>query len=183
MIVRPLILLSVIISLALALKFCRADGNGGPTRLATGEFTKRPPLTPAVSPVITSTELADLLARPLFEPGRRSAQTTSESVGVVAPRLTGVLVSNFSKTALFATANGGKNISVVEGDYIGERLIKSIAANSVVLLGPEGPVLLHPAFDSLRRRATHIMDIPSDILVQVPRHAVSPPAITATPDG
>ena len=91
-----------------------------------------------------------LLARPLFSPDRRP---TADAVTVASgrtvpglPRLAGILVGPFGRSAIFAT-NGAKPIVVQEGGRVAAYTIKSIEATQVRLLGPDGAQVLYPSFE------------------------------------
>ena len=91
-----------------------------------------------------------MLARPLFSPDRRPA---ADAVTVASgrtvpglPRLAGILVGPFGRSAIFAT-NGAKPIVVQEGGRVADYTIKSIEATQVHLLGPDGAQVLYPSFE------------------------------------
>jgi hypothetical protein len=98
----------------------------------------------------TNNSVATVLARPLFSPDRRPAAdavTVASSRTVPGlPRLAGILVGPFGRSAIFAT-NGAKPIVVQEGERVAAYTIKSIEATQVRLLGPEGAQVLYPSFE------------------------------------
>ncbi len=91
--------------------------------------------------------VATILARPLFSPTRRPAATSAGPVKAAAemPRLAGVLVSDAGSGAIFARP-GEKATVVHAGDRIGPYQVTSISAGEVTLLGPAGPITMHPVF-------------------------------------
>ncbi|MGC1408981.1 MAG: hypothetical protein WA864_08590 [Acetobacteraceae bacterium] len=110
----------------------------------------------ATPPILSTTTshmndwVAITLARPLFSPDRRP---TADAVTVASgrtvpglPRLAGILVGPFGRSAIFAT-NGAKPIVVQEGGRVAAYTIKSIEATQVRLLGPDGAQVLYPSFE------------------------------------
>jgi len=91
-----------------------------------------------------------VLARPLFSPDRRppaDAVTVASGRTVPGlPRLAGILVGPFGRSAIFAI-NGAKPIVVQEGGRVAAYTIKSIEATQVRLLGPDGAQVLYPSFE------------------------------------
>ena len=94
---------------------------------------------------------ATALARPLFSPDRRpaaDAATVASGRSVPGlPRLAGILVGPFGRSAIFAT-NGAKPIVVQEGGRVAAYTVKSIEATQVHLLGPDGAQVLYPSFEA-----------------------------------
>ena len=108
-----------------------------------------PPISSATADR-TNDWVAAVLARPLFSPDRRPA---ADAVTVASgrtvpglPRLAGILVGPFGRSAIFAT-NGAKPIVVQEGGRVADYTIKSIEATQVHLLGPDGAQVLYPSFE------------------------------------
>jgi hypothetical protein len=107
-------------------------------------------VAPAPSPAADhmSEWVTTVLARPLFSPDRRPAAVA----GTVAanlpglPRLAGILVGPFGRSAIFAV-NGAKPIVVHEGERVAAYTVKSIEASQVRLLGPNGAQVLNPSFE------------------------------------
>ena len=90
-----------------------------------------------------------ILSRPVFSATRRP-RSVPAAVGAAVlglPRLSGVLVAGSQRRAIFAAPTGGKAIVVAEGGRVGDYAVQSIAAGSVTLIGPDGPVVLRPTFD------------------------------------
>ena len=95
---------------------------------------------------------ATALARPLFSPDRRpaaDAATVASGRSVPGlPRLAGILVGPFGRSAIFAT-NDAKPIVVQEGGRVAAYTVKSIEATQVHLLGPDGAQVLYPSFEAV----------------------------------
>jgi hypothetical protein len=92
---------------------------------------------------------ASSLARPLFNPDRRPvavAQAGSNATAAL-PRLSGIMITEAGRRAIFAATGAAKPQVVVEGDTVGGNLVRSISVEEVVLVGPDGPHRLHLAFD------------------------------------
>ncbi len=93
--------------------------------------------------------VSGIVARPLFSPSRRPPAVAARApAGPQAglPRLSGVMISAAGKQAIFVSSETEKPVIAVAGDRIGGYLVRSIAAGEVVLVGPDGVKLLHPAF-------------------------------------
>jgi len=82
-------------------------------------------------------QVASLLARPLFSPGRRpDAEARAPDVAARAtplPRLAGIMVTDGTRQAIFAPDAAGKAIVVGEGDTIGGFRVQAIHAGEVTL--------------------------------------------------
>jgi hypothetical protein len=107
-----------------------------------------PPLS-APSADHTGDWVTTALARPLFSPNRRAAAEVATVGGGRSvpglPRLAGILVGPFGRTAIFAT-DGPKPIVVREGERVAAYTVKSIEATQVRLTGPDGTQVLYPSF-------------------------------------
>ncbi len=93
--------------------------------------------------------VAEVLARPLFSPGRRpAAQAAAAPPAAVAPlpRMTGVIVTPGGRRAIFANG-AGKAVVVMEGGRIGAYDVQSIEAGRVTLAGPDDKRVVSTAFD------------------------------------
>ncbi len=89
---------------------------------------------------------AELLARPLFTPGRRPAAVSGGSGPQAGlPRLSGVLVGPFGRTAIFAASGAGKPIVLAEGGEIGGFRVVAIAPGQVTLTGKGRTLVLSPS--------------------------------------
>ncbi len=98
-------------------------------------------------------DVATILARPLFNPDRRQpASSTSVLSGL--PRLSGIVISDTDKVAIFSAPGGGKAVLVSEGARIGAYNIQSIDATGVTVAGPEGVRTVRPLFDPNAPSAT-----------------------------
>jgi hypothetical protein len=118
-----------------------------------------------------------LLARPLFEPGRRppvTAQAAVAAAPVVVPRVTGVLVTGTERSAIFAVPGESRSQVAGEGGRVGAFTVLSIAAGQVTLLGPTGTLVLRPAFGA---RGTPAQDAPP----QTPPRTAPPPGLAGLP--
>jgi hypothetical protein len=110
------------------------------------------PAAPASAPVAEADDagrrVAEVLARPLFSPGRRpAAQAAGTGAATAAlPRMTGVIVTPAGRRAIFANG-AGKAVVVMEGGRIGAYDVQSIEAGRVTLAGPDGKRVVAPAFD------------------------------------
>jgi hypothetical protein len=100
--------------------------------------------------------VSPILARPLFSPNRRPAadrdNVTAAGLPSV-PRLTGILVGPFGRSAIFA-GKGSKPIVLGEGGRIDAYTVQSIDATQVRLDGPNGVHRLQPAFDTVEREVS-----------------------------
>ncbi len=89
---------------------------------------------------------AELLARPLFTPGRRPAAVSAGSGPQAGlPRLSGVLVGPFGRTAIFAATGAGKPIVLAEGGEIGGFRVVAIVPGQVTLTGKGRTLVLSPS--------------------------------------
>jgi hypothetical protein len=90
-----------------------------------------------------------ILTRPLFSPDRRPAAGVATGARATSvpglPRLAGIMVGPFGRSAIFA-ADGTKPIVVQEGGRVAAYTVNSIEATQVRLLGPEGTQVLYPSF-------------------------------------
>jgi hypothetical protein len=93
--------------------------------------------------------VATSLARPLFNVDRRPVASTEARPNAAAtlPRLSGIMITQGGRHAIFAATGGGKPQVVVEGGTVGGNVVQSITVEEVVLIGPDGPHRLHLAFD------------------------------------
>lgn len=108
-----------------------------------------PASTPAADADGAGRRVAEVLARPLFTPGRRpAAQAAAAPPAAVAPlpRMTGVIVTPAGRRAIFANG-AGKAVVVMEGGRIGAYAVQSIEAGRVTLAGPDGQRVVAPTFD------------------------------------
>lgn len=91
-----------------------------------------------------------ILARPLFATTRRptDAPAGPAATPVGLPRLAGILVHGFSRSAIFAASGSGRPIVLQEGGHVGGYTVQSIEAGQVTLVGSGGSQVLRPAFDT-----------------------------------
>ncbi len=98
-----------------------------------------------------------ILARPLFRADRRpsSAEGSLAQSGQPAdlPRLTGIIMANGARKAIFQPSENVRPIIVDEGQMIGVWRVRQIAADTVTLAGPKGVQTLEPRFDPNARSA------------------------------
>ena len=99
--------------------------------------------------------VATALARPLFSRDRRPTPVAAASGGGPAqgglPRLTGVVIGPFGRTAIFAGPDGGKPVAVSEGKTLGAYTVRAIAPGRVTVTGPEGERVVMPVADAATR--------------------------------
>ena len=111
-----------------------------------------------------------VLARPLFSPDRRPAADAASTAGSSLPglpRLAGILVGPFGRSAIFA-ADDSKPIVVQEGGRIGAYTVKSIEMAQVRIVGPEGAQVLNPRFDQASNKSTTGALVPAHRSGQAP---------------
>jgi hypothetical protein len=110
------------------------------------------------------------LARPLFSRDRRPTPVVAKSDSgptlAALPRLTGIIVGPFGRTAIFAATEGGKPTAVREGQALGPYTIRSVGPGGVTVDGPEGEqhVALTGDADTRRQLAA---EIPQPVQPQV----------------
>ncbi len=132
------------------------DGRGSvPVPAHTAQAAAATPLP--TKPDNSPQRMAGIAARPLFNQNRRPAA----GAGVVAglpklPRLTGVVVSPVGGLAIFASSDGGPSIVVGEGARIGAAVIETVAVGQVTIRGPDGVVVLRPAFNDMAVQMTEL---------------------------
>jgi hypothetical protein len=95
--------------------------------------------------------VATILARPLFSPDRRPPSEGSAAAGNPIPddlpRLAGVIVGPFDRSAIFAI-DGGKPVVLREGGRLNAWTVRLIRAGEVEVEGPGGTRTVHPSFQS-----------------------------------
>jgi hypothetical protein len=105
----------------------------------------------AAAPDHTREWIVAILARPVFSPDRRPVAAMASATGgrrpEGLPRLSGVLVGPFGRSAIFA-ADGGKPLVVNEGGRIGAWTVRTIDVGTVEVSGPGGAHTMHPSFAS-----------------------------------
>jgi hypothetical protein len=122
--------------------------DGDPMVPATASLPA--PAAPASTPAADDAgrRVAEVLARPLFSPGRRPAAEAAGPAAAAAalPRMTGVIVTPAGRRAIFVNG-AGKPTVVTEGGRIGAYAVQSIEAGRVTLAGPDGQRVVATAFD------------------------------------
>ena len=91
---------------------------------------------------------AAVLARPLFNPGRRPVAPPELGAAPPAavPRVSGVIVTGPQRYAIFAR-DGRKPAVLQVGGQIDGYMVQSIEAGRVIVAGPGGLMELRPSFD------------------------------------
>lgn len=110
------------------------------------------PMTPTASTQATAPEVtANILARPLFTPGRRpdraAESANPEKTVTDLPRLTGIVTVMGKKLAIFQPWGGGKPIIGAVGTDIEGRKIQAISVDEIVIVGPDGAERIRPLPD------------------------------------
>ena len=127
-------------------------GFGTPSPGLQDRVAARAPLGPTGVPKAPDQHdawLTQILARPLFSPGRHPVELAAAGVRGL-PRLTGVVVTGSQRLAIFAPASGDHAIVAGSGAHIGDYEVQAIADAGVTVVGPGGTTLLRPAFDAAR---------------------------------
>jgi len=91
--------------------------------------------------------LSEILARPVFSPDRRPIGAAARSVAGLS-RLTGIVVTDGRRVAIFAAPAGGRPVVAEEGTHLNAYEVKTISDSSVTVVGPEGTTVMMPIFDS-----------------------------------
>jgi hypothetical protein len=118
----------------------------------------------------TDAWLATVLARPLFSRDRKptppEAKPGAPRTLAALPRLTGVIVGPFGRTAIFAGTDGGKAIVAGEGAAVGQYTVQSIQPGGVTVTGPLGEQMVALSGDAATRSA---------LAAEIPRPPPLPP--------
>jgi hypothetical protein len=98
--------------------------------------------------------LATILARPLFLPGRQPIDQNQPAPQATAatglPRLAGVMIGPFGRSAIFAAPSAADTSIVVGiGARIGLYQVVEITVGEVRVHGPQGDQILSPGFDTM----------------------------------
>lgn len=93
--------------------------------------------------------LSEILARPLFSPARRPVEAGIRGL----PRLTGIVVAGPQRVAIFAAPSGDHPIVAQAGAHVGAYEVRTIADDSVTVVGPGGATSIRPMFDVARAAA------------------------------
>ena len=117
----------------------------------------------------TDRPVRDILARPIFSPGRRPAGSAAHSVAGLS-RLTGIIVAGPRKVAIFAAAAaGGAPVLVEEGSQINAYRVTAISQTDVTVTGPNGTLVITPIFDQARPAAPVVPALPRPDLSKPPK--------------
>lgn len=132
--------------------------------------------------------LATALARPLFSRDRRPTPAEAKAGATLAllPRLTGVVIGPFGRSAIFAGTDGGKPTVVTVGKTLGEYKVEKIEPGVVTISGPQGVRQVALAADAnARREMTAETRRPSPAQAQVQTSGQVPgmPDIPGQPPG
>jgi hypothetical protein len=124
--------------------------------------------------------VARILGRPIFTPSRRPEAPGAAGAAGGLARLSGVTVSPFGKSAIFAGGPGGKPIVIEEGARIGGYVVGTIEAGAVTVIGPDGLQVLHPSFDPnvVAKPGVVGSPVPLPAQAQTPAQAPGPPGKT-----
>ena len=146
--------------LVIAAEILTGAGTAAPDSVGrTGAPARIGPTDVALAPDRHSNWLEQILARPLFSPGRRPVEVAAAGVAGL-PRLTGVVVTGSQRIAIFAPASNGHPIIAESGAHIGEYEVKGITDAGVTVAGPHGTTLLRPAFDAAHVPPAAPMPVP-----------------------
>jgi hypothetical protein len=153
-----LALLASLLAAAISLEF----DIGAPAEDATGIVPVRH--LPKAQPRVASEDpedhtdawVATALARPLFSRDRKPTPVETKagtgSALTSLPRLTGVVVGPFGRTAIFAGAENAKPIAVSLGKTLGPYTVEAIEPGRVTVNGPEGERTVTLAADPATRQ-------------------------------
>lgn len=103
-------------------------------------------LVPGQRPDQAARWAAIILARPLFDPGRRPPHGAAASPDAAPslPRVAGLVVTPAGRSVIFASTP--KPLVVQEGGHVGAFTVQSIESGHVTIHGPSGVQVLSPAF-------------------------------------
>jgi hypothetical protein len=139
------------------------------TLAAVRQSPPRPADTPAQQAGHVQEWVATILARPLFNLSRQPPPSAAArgSGPTELGRLTGVLIDNSEKRAMFAP-DRGKPIVAEEGSRIGPYQLRAIEPGRVTIIGPDGTRVLQPAYEPNARQT----GIPAGALQPAPANAL-----------
>ena len=147
--VRLLTLLAVALAGLIVIELTMSSGDQGETAVAPGAQEAQTDAAPQGGDAPADLATA-ILARPLFRPDRHPFPTNDQDAASTAPidlpRLTGILMSDDLRRAIFAPDGADKAIVVAEGENVGDWRVQEIAADSVTMVGPDGTRRLRPKF-------------------------------------
>jgi hypothetical protein len=147
--VRLLTLVAVALAGLIVIEFTLPSGDQSETTAAPDAQEAQTDAAPQGGDAPADLATA-ILARPLFRPDRHPFPTNDQDAASTAPidlpRLTGILMSEDLKRAIFAPDGADKAIVVAEGENVGDWRVQEIAADSVTMVGPDGTRHLRPKF-------------------------------------
>jgi hypothetical protein len=115
--------------------------------------------------------VAAILARPLFEPSRRSPAGAAGS-GKMAPgfpRLAGIIITPGSRAAIFSAGGSSRPIVVRAGSRLNGVLIQSIDSGQVVVVDGSGSRILRPSFETKAAGDADAAKTAMPVMVDQPR--------------
>ncbi len=184
---RPLILtgwtgVAVLLALTVAAEV-RYDASAPSTfrdsHAATGD-TVRSPRRAAAAGAPIAVDDAGILSRPLFSPSRRPPAAEGSADAAIAsddlPRLTGIVIDDPIRLAIFQPKKPDKAIVLGVGDAISGQRVTEIDAREVVIVGSLGERRIQPVPELSLAAATVAAPTPPPILIQPtsPQHAGVP---------
>ena len=101
-------------------------------------------------PAAVKATTAAILQRPLFTAGHTlfRPERTRAAEPASLPRLTGLVITETRREAIFAVPSGQKPLVVREGDRMGTFTVTAIRTQEVELAGPLGARTLRPSADT-----------------------------------
>lgn len=160
---RPAFLGLALLASLLAVAIVRELDGGQPTEDETGIVPIRH--VPKAQPRVASEDPEDhtdawletALARPLFSRDRKPTPVEAKSGGGTTisslPRLTGVVIGPFGRTAIFAGVDNGKPTAVAQGNTIGPYTVVAVEPGHVTVSGPGGEQEVSLSGDAATRQA------------------------------
>ncbi len=136
-------LLAIALGAAIALELVDHRGGTADTSAA------RPPNTLPVatgSPHGHDANVGAILARPVFSPDRRPLGAGTQTAAGLS-RLTGIVITQSRKLAIFAAPSGEQPLIAEEGAHINAYEVMAITASGVTVAGPGGTTVVTPVFD------------------------------------
>jgi hypothetical protein len=147
--VRLLALIAVALVGLIVIEFTLPSGGDQEAASAPGTQVAETDAAPPGGDSSPADFATAILARPLFRPDRHPFPTSDQEVStapVDLPRLTGILMSDDIRRAIFAPEGADKAIVVAVGESVGDWRVQEIAADSVTMVGPDGTRRLRPKF-------------------------------------
>jgi hypothetical protein len=117
--------------------------------------TLRPKAVAVSLPMPSQTDvdarMNEILARPMFSPERKPIGSAAKNVAGLT-RLTGTVVTNSAKIAIFAASSDRHPFIAKEGTHINAYEVKNISGSGVTVVGPAGVLVITPHFDVAQLR-------------------------------